>query len=173
MDNALPSRRGASLQYSTLVLATNLIDSLRLGRTLGRCLVLTSLSTLGLAACGSDDDPAQETSSSSSDTSSDATTAETSTEGTDSTGDGDGDGDGATTSDSGGECLLWEIDDCVSEDLKCMPWSADPDRIPDELRCCDIVEFPKLLGETCSVLEYDGSCLDDCEEGVRISAIDF
>ena len=53
----------------------------------------------------------------------------------------------------------------MNEDLKCMPWSADPDRIPDELRCCDIVEFPKLLGETCNVLEYDGSCLDDCEAG--------
>lgn len=73
--------------------------------------------------------------------------------------------DGTTTGGGqDGECILWE-QDCTSPDLKCMPWSADPDRVPDETKCCPLVDAPKQVGEDCSIQEYDGSCLDDCDEG--------
>ncbi len=73
---------------------------------------------------------------------------------------------GDTTEDSGdsvgGECKVWEPDDCNSPDLKCMPWSEQPDRIPDASKCCDLSSNPVSLGDPCTVQDYDGSCLDDC-----------
>lgn len=66
---------------------------------------------------------------------------------------------------AGGECQVWVPDDCNSPDLKCMPWSEKPDRIPDESRCCDLSDSPVSLGDPCTVQEYDGSCLDDCPAG--------
>lgn len=62
----------------------------------------------------------------------------------------------------GAECLL-EVNDCVEAGQKCMPWSEEPDRIPDEARCCPLQDNPDLEGERCTVQDYDGSCLDSCE----------
>ncbi|MCA9710033.1 MAG: hypothetical protein KDK70_29615, partial [Myxococcales bacterium] len=64
----------------------------------------------------------------------------------------------------GGECIL-EENDCTDPALKCMPWSEDPDQIPDSARCCPLQENPDLEGERCTVAQYDGSCLDSCEAG--------
>ncbi len=63
-----------------------------------------------------------------------------------------------------GECTLWEADDC-GKGRKCMPYSLEDDGIPDEIQCCDAVDNPALDGEPCEALEYNGSCLDDCEPG--------
>jgi hypothetical protein len=46
-----------------------------------------------------------------------------------------------------------------------MPWSDSPDRIPDETRCCPAQDNPNLVGEECTISEYDGSCMDSCEVG--------
>ncbi len=69
-----------------------------------------------------------------------------------------------TTSDSSasGECVFWLEDNCMDPDLKCMPWSEKPDRIPDEARCCELDPNPVSFGDRCTVKDYDGSCLDDC-----------
>ncbi len=64
----------------------------------------------------------------------------------------------------GAECLL-EENDCSEPTQKCMPWSEDADRIPDTARCCPLRDSPDLDGEACTVDEYDGSCVDTCEEG--------
>jgi hypothetical protein len=62
----------------------------------------------------------------------------------------------------GAECIL-EDDEC-SDDKKCMPWSEDADRTPDDTRCCPLQQNnPDLNGERCTVEEYDGSCVDSCE----------
>lgn len=63
-----------------------------------------------------------------------------------------------------GECLLYQ-QDCTDPALKCMPWSLEEDRIPDETKCCPMVANPKQIDETCEIMDYDGSCLDDCDEG--------
>lgn len=62
-----------------------------------------------------------------------------------------------------GECVLWN-DECGPEQ-KCMPWSLEPDEVPDEIRCCAAPDSPDLVGEPCEVQEYNGSCLDSCERG--------
>jgi hypothetical protein len=64
----------------------------------------------------------------------------------------------------GGDCIL-EDNDCTEPNQKCMPWSEDPDRIPDRARCCPLQENPDLVGEPCTAEEYDGSCVDSCEAG--------
>jgi hypothetical protein len=74
-------------------------------------------------------------------------------------GDGDGDGDPDPT---GGACTLWVEDDCMDPKLKCMPWSEQPDRIPDTTKCCDLDGSPVSLGDRCNTIDYDGSCLDNC-----------
>ncbi len=73
---------------------------------------------------------------------------------------------GATTDlpEPDGECRLFG-QDCTDPGLKCMLWSLEADRIPDETRCCDIVANPKQVDETCEIFDYDGSCLDDCDRG--------
>lgn len=63
----------------------------------------------------------------------------------------------------GGECIL-EDNDCDMDTQKCMPWSEEADRIPDEARCCPLQDNPDLDGERCTVDQYDGSCIDSCEE---------
>lgn len=63
----------------------------------------------------------------------------------------------------GSECIL-EANDCSDPNQKCMPWSEDADQIPDGARCCPLQENPDLDGELCTVAEYDGSCIDSCEE---------
>ncbi len=75
----------------------------------------------------------------------------------------------ADSTDSGddspsGECILWEIDECGAAQ-KCMPWSLNPDRIPDEIRCCPAPEDPDVEGDPCTIQDYDGSCLDSCDVG--------
>lgn len=87
------------------------------------------------------------------------------------TGDGDGDtgdgdtGDGDGDDDTGGSCQLWLEDDCIDPGLKCMPWSEQPDRIPDATKCCAVDSNPVSLGERCIAYDYDGSCLDNCPTG--------
>lgn len=63
-----------------------------------------------------------------------------------------------------GQCILWEPDECGA-DQKCMPWSLNADRTPDEIRCCGAAEDPDLEGEPCTIQDYDGSCLDSCGPG--------
>ncbi len=63
-----------------------------------------------------------------------------------------------------GECVLWEPDDC-GEGRKCMPYSLEDDGIPDQIQCCEAVDNPALDGEPCEGVEYNGSCLDNCEPG--------
>jgi hypothetical protein len=72
----------------------------------------------------------------------------------DTTDEGEGEGDG--------ECTLWVENDCMDPNLKCMPWSAEPDRIPDEVRCCPLDPNPVSFGDRCNVQDYDGSCIDNC-----------
>jgi hypothetical protein len=91
---------------------------------------------------------------------------------TEESGDGDGDGDGAGDGDgdgddgnTGGECELWVPNDCADPNLKCMPWSEEPDRIPDSTKCCALSGAPVSLGDRCETLDYDGSCLDNCPAG--------
>jgi hypothetical protein len=79
----------------------------------------------------------------------------------DPTGEPSGDGDGDPT---GGTCQLWVDDDCMDPQLKCMPWSEEPDRIPDTTRCCALDGSPVSLGDRCTAYEYDGSCLDNCPD---------
>ncbi len=64
----------------------------------------------------------------------------------------------------GSDCLL-EENDCTDPAQKCMPWSENPDRIPDRARCCPLQDNPDLVGEPCTAEEYDGSCIDSCESG--------
>ncbi len=71
-------------------------------------------------------------------------------------------GTGSTSGTGGGECTFWIEGDCMDPDLKCMPWSEKPDRIPDEARCCELDPDPVSFGDRCNVKDYDGSCLDNC-----------
>lgn len=63
-----------------------------------------------------------------------------------------------------GECVLWNADEC-GEDRKCMPYSTEADRIPDEIQCCDAVDDPAVAGDPCMAMDYNGSCLDNCAQG--------
>jgi hypothetical protein len=64
-----------------------------------------------------------------------------------------------------GECILWGAD-CSDDAQKCMPWAMEGGPpIPEETRCCALEDNPDLVGEPCTVQDYDGSCLDSCEEG--------
>lgn len=92
--------------------------------------------------------------------------------GTSSSDDDGSDGSGTTgtggdsSEDDGlpGECIPW-LQDCQNEDDKCMPWSLDPDRLPDEYTCCPVSQNTVPTGEECEIQDYDGSCTDDCEKG--------
>lgn len=117
-----------------------------------------ALLCFGATACstpGSESGESEE----SGDSSADADTGES---GETASGDGDGDGDDGNT---GGECELWAPNDCIDPALKCMPWSENPDRIPDSTKCCPLSGSPVSLGDRCVTQDYDGSCLDDCPEG--------
>lgn len=72
--------------------------------------------------------------------------------------------------DKGGECSIWEQD--CPPDENGIPWSDQPDLVPDEIRCCPEVGNPRLPGEACTVQDYFGSCLDDCAEGSLCMDID-
>lgn len=72
------------------------------------------------------------------------------------------DGESSGGNPVGPMCNL-EANDCTDDNQKCMPWSEDPDRIPDDSRCCALQDNPDLEGERCTVDKYDGSCLDSCE----------
>ena len=63
----------------------------------------------------------------------------------------------------GAECSIYEQDCAMSE--KCVPWSDQPDLVPDDIRCCAIQGEPKQAGDPCTVNGYFGSCLDDCDVG--------
>lgn len=63
----------------------------------------------------------------------------------------------------GGECSIYEQDCNAGE--KCVPWSDQPDLVPDDIRCCPIEGDVKEVGDPCSVNGYFGSCLDDCDVG--------
>lgn len=121
-----------------------------------------------VAACG-DDAGSGDTDGPASTGAADSTGSGTLEPGTSSTGSeddvlddtSDGDGDGGPVM---GECVLWGAD-CSEESQKCMPWSLEDDRTPDESRCCPVEDNPDLVGEPCTVQDYDGSCVDSCEEG--------
>jgi hypothetical protein len=78
------------------------------------------------------------------------------------------DSSGGSLDDTGeppmGECILYG-NDCRNASQKCMPWSLEDDQIPDETRCCALQDNPDLVGEPCTVSDYNGSCVDSCEEG--------
>jgi hypothetical protein len=83
------------------------------------------------------------------------------------TGGGD---DGIDESDDGvddgpaqGECILWG-GDCSDDAQKCMPWAMPGTPVPEETRCCALQDNPDLVGEPCTAQDYDGSCIDSCEE---------
>jgi hypothetical protein len=69
-----------------------------------------------------------------------------------------------------GECDIWQ-QDCASGD-KCVPWSAEDDLLPDDIRCCPEVANPRLAGEDCMVQDYFGSCIDDCAVGTFCMDVD-
>lgn len=85
-----------------------------------------------------------------------------------------GDG-GSGVADSGGgsstgndtsidaQCSIWEQDCAPGE--KCAPWSAEPDLVPDEIRCCPEDANAGQPGDPCVIEGYLGSCIDDCEKG--------
>ncbi len=83
----------------------------------------------------------------------------------DAPGDGDGDAPGDGDDSGGGECQLWLEGDCLDPNLKCMPYSEADDRIPDTTKCCPLDGSPVSLGERCLIIDYDGSCLDNCPTG--------
>ena len=122
---------------------------------------LASIScVIGLLAGGCGDDGGSAGNGSTSGT----TTGQTTT--TNPTPDATGGADSTTGGENGvdgAQCIL-EENDCELP-FKCMPWSEQADRIPDEARCCTLQENPDLDGEECTVEEYDGSCLDSCEAG--------
>lgn len=76
---------------------------------------------------------------------------------------------GAVDSSSGGDdmpgggCILWETEACGAGQ-KCMPWSLEPDRIPDDIRCCPAMENPDVENDPCTITDYDGSCVDSCDK---------
>lgn len=84
------------------------------------------------------------------------------------TGIADDDTSGLDSQDDGpdhmGECLLWDLEEC-GDGQKCMPWSDTPDRLPDTYRCCPASASPDVVNDTCTISEYDGSCLDSCATG--------
>lgn len=106
-----------------------------------------------LSACGTDTAADESGSGASSDTS---------------TTPGDSTTTGAETGDTsnGGECILWEENDCSNPQEKCMPYSLEDDRIPDTNRCCPLDPNPLEVGDPCQIANYDGSCLDDCNNGM-------
>ncbi len=61
------------------------------------------------------------------------------------------------------ECSIWDQDCGPNE--KCAPWSAEPDLLPDEVRCCPVEASPVQPGDECVVEGYLGSCLDNCALG--------
>jgi hypothetical protein len=69
-----------------------------------------------------------------------------------------------------GECNIW-TQDCAEGD-KCTAWSEVADLIPDDIRCCPASANPKLAGEECTVVDYFGSCLDDCAVGTICMDVD-
>jgi hypothetical protein len=69
-----------------------------------------------------------------------------------------------------GECNIW-TQDCAEGD-KCTPWSESADLIPDDIRCCPVPPNPKLAGEECAVVDYFGSCEDDCDVGTFCMDVD-
>lgn len=88
------------------------------------------------------------------------------TDAADSTGEEESSGeDGAM-----GECSIWE-QDCPEGD-KCVPWSNEPDLVPDDIRCCPDNPGGGLHGEPCAVEDYFGSCIDDCALGHMCLDID-
>ncbi len=70
---------------------------------------------------------------------------------------------GSTVDPSGGECDYF-AQDCADGE-KCVPWSALPDLVPDETRCCPVAMPTAQPGDLCQVEGYFGSCLDNCAEG--------
>jgi hypothetical protein len=61
------------------------------------------------------------------------------------------------------QCSVWD-QDCPASD-KCVPWSDQPDLVPDDIRCCPVVGSPAQIGDDCTVEGYFGSCIDDCATG--------
>ncbi len=74
-----------------------------------------------------------------------------------------GDAD-ADDSNEGADCSIYQQDCAAGE--KCVPYSDQPDLVPDDIRCCPIVGNANLQpGDSCTVQDYFGSCLDDCGVG--------
>lgn len=64
----------------------------------------------------------------------------------------------------GADCDIYG-QDCPDGE-KCVPYSDQADLVPDDLRCCPIIGNEGLQpGDSCTVQDYFGSCLDNCSEG--------
>ncbi len=99
-----------------------------------------------------------------------ATTNATTTEAGDSSSTSFGDAND-DESEGGAECSIYEQDCDAGE--KCVPYSDQADLIPDDIRCCPIVGNENLqAGDTCTVEDYFGSCLDNCGVGTFCLDID-
>ncbi len=132
-----------------------------------RALALSVLSLAQAACAGPEGGPIASGSSGTGGSSTGGTTTSTS---------GTGEGDGGTgVADSGGssstgndtsidaQCSIWEQD--CGQGEKCAPWSAEPDLVPDEIRCCPEDANAGQPGDPCVIEGYLGSCIDDCAEG--------
>ena len=124
---------------------------------------LTAVFLLVACRSSSDGDPSSDTSGPTTTTTTTSATTEggsssdtSTTQSADTSSGGDAD-----TGGSGAQCSVW-AQDCAEGD-KCVPWSAEADLVPDEVRCCPTVGNPVLAGESCMVQDYFGSCLDNCE----------
>lgn len=76
------------------------------------------------------------------------------------------DSSGSTPIDPSGssmaQCSIYDQDCPVNE--KCVPWSDQPDLVPDDIRCCPLSANAAMPGDPCEVEGYFGSCLDNCDE---------
>lgn len=128
---------------------------------------------LGAVGCGDDGDPpAQDGTTTGAATTSGGTFASTGADDEGSSTSSGADVTGGTEGDGGlmGECDIWK-QDCAPGD-KCVPWSAEADLLPDDIRCCPEPANPRLAGEECMVQDYFGSCMDDCVAGTFCMDID-
>lgn len=103
--------------------------------------------------------------------STDASTG-TTTDTTDTTSSTTGGTSGFVNTDTMGEamCDIWKIDDCP-EGEKCIPYAMGGGSW-DALKCIDLDENPKLLGDECSAPLGGAGGQDDCDVGLFCYYID-
>lgn len=144
------------------------VNSTTLGRVLGAVTLLALCGCREDASAESESDASTGTPATSSTTSPTPTTATedpATTEPADgSTSAGETEPDSNDSIDGGAACDIYGQDCAAGE--KCTPYSDQPDLRPDDIRCCPIVgDSPRQPGDACTVEDYFGSCLDDCEVG--------